>query len=112
MARAEKFGEISYQAQAEYGYNSIVDANECDVQSVAETVRSEATLKKIHSKKSTEAMVARSKEKMQANGNDKGSDEACLVPPLLVTHTDDNGARLAETKNLNKLPFKNRNPAL
>lgn len=38
--------------------------------------------------------------------------ETCLIAPRTITHTEDNGARLAETKSLNKLPFMNRNPAI
>ena len=38
--------------------------------------------------------------------------EMSMKLPLTIVHKEDDGARLAETKSFNKLPFKNRNPAL
>ena len=38
--------------------------------------------------------------------------ETKKMKPKTVIHIEDDGARLAEKKSLNKLPFKNRNPAV
>ena len=71
-------------------------------------------------------LVTKSRDKIKLNGQNQEQPfnletvmEACtsvgekgMTPPITITHTEDNGARLKETKSLNKLPFKNRNPAL
>lgn len=46
-------------------------------------------------------------DEYKLSGGERG-----LAIPVTITHKEDDGARLAETKSLNKLPFKNRNPAL
>lgn len=82
-----------------------------DIQSLAESVRSNSSdLRSIHSKKSMEALVTKSKEKLNKLESIMESEVKCS--PVIITHQDDDGARIAETKSLNKLPFKNRNPAL
>jgi len=78
---------------------------------MAKSVRSETSMRSIHSRKSTEALVTRSKAKILGIETIQ-EGEANLIPPILVTHRDDDGQRLIEKKSLNKLPFKNRNPAL
>lgn len=102
-----------------------------EIMSIAETVRSEGTLGSIHSQRSVHALVARSRERI---GNSDGggttsnstssralrpiaeamqaATEATMAPPVLITHIEDDGARIAGTKSLNKLPFMNRNPAV
>ena len=57
------------------------------------------------------------KEKEEEEEEEEGEEgeeekEKAVPPPVLSTVTDDNGARMAEKKSLNKLAFKNRNPAL
>jgi len=79
--------------------------DEDDISSIAESVRSNTSIRSIHSKKSMTALVSKMKEQIEAM-------EPIYEEPVQVTHTDDDGRRLAETKSLNKLPFKNRNPAL
>lgn len=100
------------------------DAND-DINSIAETVRScgDASISSIHSRKSMQMLVSQAHDRLGSATNhtkvlhtiiEDNSDhgEMNMKPPVTITHTEDNGARLAETKSLNKLPFKNRNPAL
>ncbi len=88
-----------------------------DVRSIAESVRSEVCgIRSVHSHKSIQALVEKSKEKLRI-GKDAlvrtiQEEEKTMDPPKIVTIIEDNGQRIAETKSLNKLPFKNRNPAL
>ena len=92
------------------------DDDHDDVRSIAESVRSTSSdMKSIHSKKSMEVLVAKSKEKMLSSDKLERIMEVPVSSkqePIIITHQDDDGARLAETKSLSKLPFKNRNPAL
>ena len=95
-----------------------------DIMSIADTVRSESSsIGSIHSQKSMQALIARSKENIDTNSNagrltsletiaERQMMETTMTPPVLITHTNDDGARIAETKSINKLPFMNRNPAL
>ena len=89
-----------------------------DVRSIAESIRSEVCgIRSVHSHKSIQALVEKSKEKL-CTGKDElmrpiqEEEEKTMNPPKIVTIIEDNGQRIAETKSLNKLPFKNRNPAL
>jgi len=68
----------------------------------------------IHSNKSMTRLIMRSHQKLESQKQIDPSfaSELELRPPVVVIHRDDEGARIAETKNLNKLPFKNRNPAI
>jgi hypothetical protein len=43
---------------------------------------------------------------------DSKGAELGIELPFTITHKEDDGERLKQTKSLNKLPFKNRNPAL
>ena len=63
---------------------------------------------KIHSQKSLEVLVEKSKNKILLL--DDG--EKSLNPPIIIKHSEDNGARLAQKTSLNKLPYKNRNPSV
>lgn len=96
--------------------------NDCnDISSIAESIKScaDASMTSIHSHKSMQMLVAKSRDKMQEMRCKKGifpineeyPVEISMKHPITIIHTEDNGARLAETKSLNKLPFKNRNPA-
>lgn len=85
-----------------------------DTKSIANSVMSQSTIGSIHSKKSLTALVSKARERiaeMTPIEEDDGKDEA-IKPPVLRTVTDDNGARLAEKKSINKLAFTKRNPAL
>ena len=109
------------------GMASIEDLNSCresdacnknkkedDIQSIAESVRSSSSdLRSIHSQKSIEVLVVKAKETMSQNQYlDSIRESEVKQTPVIITHQDDDGARIAETKSLSKLPFKNRNPAL
>jgi len=92
-----------------------------DLQSIAETIRSESSssVSTIHSRKSLQMMVSKAKERLATVAlgsilecSDSKGAEVAMALPLTITHKEDDGARLKETKSLNKLPFKNRNPAL
>ena len=116
----------------EYGDN---DNAEDDIQSIAETVRSEggASISSVHSRKSMEMLVTKKHDRirsivpgtkrrgykrsgvnlpLQVTMEEGHTSEPCLLPPITITHTEDNGAILAEAKSLNKLHFKNRNPVI
>ena len=67
----------------------------------------------VHSHKSMTRLILQSHQKLKNQQHSQGFvAEAELMPPIVVNHKDDDGARIAETKNMNKLPFKNRNPAV
>uniref|UniRef100_A0A7S4JSX7 Uncharacterized protein n=1 Tax=Odontella aurita TaxID=265563 RepID=A0A7S4JSX7_9STRA len=115
--RANKYNSIR-----EDGLNIIGDDRNMgsglddDIRSVAESVRSEGAVSCVHSQRSMEALVARSRNRIGDGGRlsslEEDGQEEGVEPPKMVIHIEDEGARLAETKSLNKLPFKNRNPAL
>lgn len=94
-----------------------------DTKSITTSVMSESTIGLIHSKKSLTALVSKVKERASNNSfmptiNEdemEGGDvvkEKAVPTPVISTVTDDNGARMAEKRSINKLAFKNRNPAL
>jgi len=91
------------------------DDEENDMRSIANSVMSESTMGSIHSRKSLANLVSKAKERLSSKNLtpiiEDGKEEA-MPPPRLITHTDDDGARLAEKKSISKLAFKNRNPAL
>lgn len=107
--------------------NKKVDAEEeevTDTKSVATSVMSESSIGSIHSKKSLTVLVAKVKERVSNNiiimptinedeleGGEVVKEKA-VPTPVISTVTDDNGARMAEKRSINKLAFKNRNPAL
>jgi len=105
--------------------NDIIDTD--DTESIATSVMSESNVGSIHSKKSMKALVSKAKERILESATNEEEEEEeeeeegeegeeekekAVPPPVLSTVTDDNGARMAEKKSLNKLAFKNRNPAL
>ena len=94
-----------------------------DTKSITTSVMSESTIGLIHSKKSLTALVSKVKERASNNGfmptiNEdemEGGEvvkEKAVPTPVISTVTDVNGARMAENRSINKLAFKNRNPAL
>lgn len=85
-----------------------------DAKSIADSVMSQSTIGSIHSKKSLTALVSKAKERMSEMTpiDEEDGEEKAMPPPVLSTVTDDDGARMAEKKSINKLAFKNRNPAL
>jgi hypothetical protein len=103
--------------------NDEVDAD--DTESIAISVMSESTVGSIHSKKSIKALVSKAKERIletptieeeeeeeEEDDEREEEKEKAVPPPVLSTVTDDDGARMAEKRSINKLAFKNRNPAL
>ena len=94
---------------------------EDDIQSIAKTImNNESNLfSSIHSSKSIKMLVKQSCDSLSVplnviaeEENREPMGEIKMNPPITIIHTQDDGARLRETKSLNKLPFKNRNPAL
>lgn len=100
-----------------------------DIQSIAGTVISgkNGLMGYIHSRKSAGALVQLAKERLDtdkligissssleqiAEENGDLVEERKRSPPTSITHKDDEGARLAVMKSLQKLPFMNRNPAV
>ena len=95
---------------------------EDDLQSIANTILNDETnsLASIHSTKSMKMLLKRSCENatsvplnvIMEETNSESIEDSKMNPPVTIVHTQDDGARLRATKSLNKLPFKNRNPAL
>jgi hypothetical protein len=92
-----------------------------DTESIATSVMSGSTVGSVHSKKSIKALVSKARGRMlemtieEVDENEEEANqmrEKAVPPPVLSRVTDDNGARIAEKKSINKLAFKNRNPAL
>jgi hypothetical protein len=91
-----------------------------DTESIATSMMSESAVSSVHSKKSIKALVSKTKGRMLEMTIEEGGEieeeeqerEKAIPPPVLSTVTDDNGARIAEKTSINKLAFKNRNPAL
>ena len=92
--------------------NVVDDAD--DNKSIANSVMSaESSIGSIHSKKSLTALVTKARERLSnMDAIEEEESEKAVPPPVCSTVTDDDGARMAETRALNKLAFKNRNPAL
>ena len=109
--------------------NELPDTNEMsnesneedDIQSIANTILNNESnsFSSIHSSKSIKMLVKQSCDSLSVplnviaeEENREPMGEIKMNPPITIIHTQDDGARLRETKSLNKLPFKNRNPAL
>lgn len=92
----------------------VADDGADDTKSIANSVMTaDSSIGSIHSKKSLTTLVTKARERMSnMDAIEEESAEKAVPPPVCSTVTDDNGARMAETKALNKLAFKNRNPAL
>ena len=117
--RAERFGA----ADGHGPDKKVEDTDEDDsasIASLAETVRSQSsTVSAVHSHRSMQALITRSREKLGLDtiGNDddeeegRGSGEANgMAPPVCITHVDD--ARFDSKGDVSRLPFLNRNPAI
>lgn len=83
-----------------------------DAKSIADSIKTSGgkSVSSIHSQKSLRYLISEAKRSLETIHEGKGEFKTQL--PIIITHTDDGGARLAQTKSLDKLPFKNRNPAL
>ena len=79
------------------------EINKKDRLSIKEEILN-SEMAKIHSHKSLECLVEKSKDKMIG--------EISIHPPRMITHSEDNGARLALKSSIEKLPYKNRNPSV
>ena len=82
-----------------------------DTKSIANSVMSESSIGSVHSKKSLAALVSKARERRSEMAPIEEEGEKAVPPPVLSTVTDDNGARMAGKKSINKLAFQNRNPA-
>lgn len=60
----------------------------------------------------TTLVIDAKKRRSQLHSIREDEKESAIMPPIVITHTDDDGARMAEKKSVNKLAFKHRNPAL
>merc|ERR1711957_133699 len=90
------------------------DGNGVDnAKSIANSVMSESSIASVHSKKSLAALVSKARERRyEMVLIDEEGVEQAVPPPILSTVSDDNGARIAKKKSINKLAFINRNPAI
>ena len=89
------------------------------VASLAETVRSQSSaISAVHSHRSMQAMIARSRERLGLDTLGEDDDEGgCdigeargMASPVCITHVDD--ARFDSKGDVSRLPFLNRNPAI
>jgi hypothetical protein len=83
-----------------------------DTKSIANSVMSESSIKSIHSKKSLTELISKARGRMMVMATIEEEGEDAILPPVVSTVTDDNGARMAEKKSIHKLAFKNRNPSI
>jgi hypothetical protein len=89
--------------QEKYGVQEEKDEDD-ETRSVAQSLLSEnKDLGNIHSRKSIAAL---------ATARKAISEEPSLAPPKVVTHTDDDGTRIANKTTIQNLPYMHRNPAL
>ena len=63
----------------------------------------------MHSQRSVAAIAAK---KMEVIDEAPATAEAKLNDPRIVTHTDDEGTRMANKNNIQNLPYMNRNPSV
>ncbi|KAL7442992.1 hypothetical protein ACHAXH_008874 [Discostella pseudostelligera] len=83
-----------------------------DTKSKANSVMSESSIKSIHSKKSLTELISKARGRMMVMATIEEEGEDAILPPVVSTVTDDNGARMAEKKSIHKLAFKNRHPSV
>lgn len=88
------------------------DDDDDDTKSIANSVMSESSIKSIHSKKSLTELISKARGRMMVMATIEEEGEDAILPPVVSTVTDDNGARMAEKKSIHKLAFKNRNPSV
>ena len=116
--RAERYGPIDGHGLNRKG-KGVDEDDTATVASLAETVRSQSsTISAVHSHRSMQVMIARSRERLGLDtpGNDD-DEERCgdgeakgMAPPVCITHVDD--ARFDSKGDVSRLPFLNRNPAI
>lgn len=130
-AKSTEFNNVNMFDSPEADLNdpSVNSGDDYDVRSIAGTVISSKNgfMGYIHSRKSAGALVQLAKERLDtqklsgitrcsleeiAETNGDLVEERKQSPPTSITHKDDEGARLALMKSLQKLPFMNRNPAV
>ncbi|KAL3774028.1 hypothetical protein ACHAWO_002771 [Cyclotella atomus] len=100
----------SVEDSAIFDQASPENETENDDKSIAASVMSnESEIKSIHSRQSVKLLISKAKERVL---DPVDEEELAVTPPVTISHTDDDGARLEETKSLSKLPFRHRNPAL
>jgi len=106
-ARAEK---LDSQVVVDF-VPSNMDANEDesdDLNSIANTVMSESTIRSVHSRKSLAVLVTRARERII--GMMDPIEEGKMPQPNQSTITNDDGQK--KKIDVYKLPFQNRNPAV
>ena len=103
-----EFGSTSRDLDEKIDQNNEFD----ETRSIADSIKTSGgySVTTIHSQKSLRHLISEAKKSLETVHEGMGEMGAPL--PIMITHTDDGGARLAQTKSLNKLPFKNRNQAL
>eukprot|EP00574_Skeletonema_japonicum_P000297 CAMPEP_0201739226 /NCGR_PEP_ID=MMETSP0593-20130828/45668_1 /ASSEMBLY_ACC=CAM_ASM_000672 /TAXON_ID=267983 /ORGANISM="Skeletonema japonicum, Strain CCMP2506" /LENGTH=338 /DNA_ID=CAMNT_0048233481 /DNA_START=101 /DNA_END=1117 /DNA_ORIENTATION=+ len=106
-ARAEK---LDNQVVVDF-VPSNMDASEDepnDINSIANTVMSESTIRSVHSRKSLAVLVTKARERII--GMMDPIEEGKMPQPNQSTITDDDGKK--KKIDVYKLPFQNRNPAV
>ena len=70
----------------------------------------------MHSQRSVAAIAAKKMEAIDEGASPRvgggSSTEAKMRNPRIVTHTDDEGTRMANKNNVQNLPYMNRNPSV
>ncbi len=90
---------------------SNMDTNEDepnDINSIANTVMSESTIRSVHSRKSLAVLVTKARERII--GMMDPIEEGKMPQPNQSIITDDDGKK--KKIDVYKLPFQNRNPAV
>ena len=80
-----------------------------DLQSIADTVMSESTIRSVHSRKSLSVLMNRARERII--GVMDPIEEGEMPQPNQSIIKDDDGEKKKEI-DVYKLPFQNRNPAI
>jgi len=96
------------------------NADDGTIVSIAETVRSQSSaISAVHSHRSMQALIARSRDKLALGKCDDDDARECsgerkeargMTPPLCITHVDED--RFDSKEDVSRLPFLNRNPAI
>lgn len=69
----------------------------------------------MHSQRSVAAIAAKKMGAIDEQGgghSPRVATEAKMSNPRIVTHTDDEGSRMANKNNIQNLPYMNRNPSV
>lgn len=113
MMRDNKDDNTTNETESIDAENNLDMNNEFDeTKSISDSIKTSCgkSVSSIHSQKSLRHLISEAKRSLETIH--EGMGEVGKQLPIMITHTDDGGARLAQTKSLNKLPYKNRNPAL